>query len=41
MASDVNAVGGVSGFLDILFLVGFPKLGDGAEGCVLFHSIKD
>jgi hypothetical protein len=35
---DEEAVGCIGGFLDILFLVGFPKLGNFAEGSVLFHN---
>ena len=38
MALNKEAISRIRGFLDILFLVGFPKLGNFAKGVVLFHD---
>ena len=38
MALNEEAISRIGGFFDILFLVGFPKLGNFAEGVVLFHN---
>ena len=38
MALNEEAISRIRRFLDILFLVGFPKLGNFAKGVVLFHN---